>query len=300
MPTNDNKPVNVNISRIPRDVGRGRLNDILLLFDNLDGHRPERDPVYFPIRTSDVFFVHIVNGWMRVMVNMVETRVDAGYVLSIMPNCVFQAIEASADMRFFCFTINEALHDQLLEKLGVHMALTERYARWFQTAVDEETTRISIDMYREILKEISLPDYPTKQLVVERYCEIMFLKCIYRFENKVDKNRFDGIPTRRVQIYRDFLALLETDFREHREISYYAERLCLTPKYLSTVVKEVSGKHGSKWIEDYVMLEAKVLLRQGHYNIKQISNMLNFPSQSMFGRFFKKNAGYSPKEYKQL
>ena len=105
---------------------------------------------------------------------------------------------------------------------------------------------------------------------------------------------------RKEQIFRDFLTLLEQHFTQERSISFYADRMCLTPKYLSTIVKEVSGKHGMQWIDEYVTLEAKALLRDNSLSVKQVSDQLNFPSQSMFGRFIKKMTGYSPKQYKQL
>ena len=105
---------------------------------------------------------------------------------------------------------------------------------------------------------------------------------------------------RKEQIFKDFLTLLEQHFTQERSISFYADRMCLTPKYLSTIVKEVSGKHGMQWIDEYVALEAKALLREGSMSVKQVSDKLNFPSQSMFGRFFKKMTGYSPKQYMLL
>ena len=138
-----------------------------------------------------------------------------------------------------------------------------------------------------------------KKEVLQRYCEIWILKSVSSREG-VHHPELRKPVGRKEQIFRDFLTLLEQHFTQERSISFYADRLCLTPKYLSTIVKEVSGKHGMQWIDDYVALEAKALLREGTMSVKQVSDKLNFPSQSMFGRFFKKMTGYSPKQYMLL
>lgn len=82
-------------------------------------------------------------------------------------------------------------------------------------------------------------------------------------------------------------------------MQFYADRLCLTPKYLSQVVHAVSGRHAGDWIRDYVILEAKALLKSGQYTIQQVSDMLNFANQSFFGVYFKKAVGCSPTVYKE-
>jgi AraC-like DNA-binding protein len=75
--------------------------------------------------------------------------------------------------------------------------------------------------------------------------------------------------------------------------------LSLTPKYLSQIIKASTGKSANEWIDEYVMLEAKALLKSTTMTIQQISDELNFPSQSFFGKYFKRCEGVSPKEYRE-
>jgi AraC-like DNA-binding protein len=96
-----------------------------------------------------------------------------------------------------------------------------------------------------------------------------------------------------------FLAVVKENYREQRQIKFYSEKLFLTPKYLSRVIKERSGKSSGEWIEDHVMLETKALLKSTNKTIQQISDELNFPTQSFFGKYFKRRAGFSPKEYRK-
>jgi AraC-like DNA-binding protein len=79
----------------------------------------------------------------------------------------------------------------------------------------------------------------------------------------------------------------------------YADQLYLTPKYFSKVIKDNSGASASEWIDNYVILEAKALLKSTNMTILQISDELNFPSQSFFGKYFKRVVGVSPKEYRE-
>lgn len=102
------------------------------------------------------------------------------------------------------------------------------------------------------------------------------------------------------ELMRRFLGEVEASYRHERQLAYYADRLHLTSKYLSSVVKNYSGKTASQWIDDYVILEAKALLKSTNLTIQQISEELSFPSQSFFGKYFKRMTGRSPKEYRAI
>lgn len=100
-------------------------------------------------------------------------------------------------------------------------------------------------------------------------------------------------------MFEKFKNILFKDFISQRSVQYYADALNVSRKYLSEVIKNNSGKTASDWINDIVILEAKVLLQNKDLTINQISNTLNFPNQSGFGRFFKKCEGISPLEYRR-
>ena len=81
-------------------------------------------------------------------------------------------------------------------------------------------------------------------------------------------------------------------------MSFYAKQLNITPKYLSSVVKEVSGKTAARWIDESVILEAKALLKYSGMSIQEIAYHLNFSTQSFFGKYFKRYVGMSPLAYR--
>jgi AraC family transcriptional regulator, transcriptional activator of pobA len=109
------------------------------------------------------------------------------------------------------------------------------------------------------------------------------------------------VPSETTQnpIFEKFKEILSKDFLSQRSVQYYADVLNVSRKYLSEVIKNNSGKTASDWIDDIVILEAKILLQNKELTINQISDTLNFPNQSGFGRFFKKCEGISPLEYRR-
>lgn len=106
------------------------------------------------------------------------------------------------------------------------------------------------------------------------------------------------IHNRAEEYFRQFTELLGEHYKHERSVGFYARQLCITPKYLTTLIKHISGKSVSEWIDNYVILEAKTLLKYSNMSVQEIAYYLNFPNQSFFGSYFKRNAGMSPSQYK--
>lgn len=105
--------------------------------------------------------------------------------------------------------------------------------------------------------------------------------------------------TRAESIFTNFIKLVEQNFRAERRVGWYAEQLCITPKYLSESVKAVSKRRPNEWIDNYVVMEIRVMLKNSTMTIKEISEQLNFANQSFLGKYFKEHVGMSPKEYRR-
>ena len=100
------------------------------------------------------------------------------------------------------------------------------------------------------------------------------------------------------EVMMQFLQLLRQHYRDHRDVGFYADKMNISAKYMTTLVKKASGKSAIQWIEDYVILDAKAQLSSTVNTIQQIAFDLNFPSQSLFGRYFKRAVGMSPSDYR--
>ncbi|MBR6262477.1 MAG: AraC family transcriptional regulator [Prevotella sp.] len=124
---------------------------------------------------------------------------------------------------------------------------------------------------------------------------------IYDIGNEIHQNQMNSPKrTRADAIFNDFINLVKNNFRHKRRVSWYGQQLCITPKYLSETVKQVSHKTPNEWIDYYVTLEIRVLLRNSTMSIKEISQHLNFPNQSFLGKYFKEHVGMSPSNYRRL
>lgn len=100
------------------------------------------------------------------------------------------------------------------------------------------------------------------------------------------------------QLFGEFMSLVKRHHTSCRGVRFYADKLCLTPNYLSGVVKEYTGKTATEWVNDFVVVEAKIMLKDTSFSVQEISDRLNFPDQSTFGKYFKKIVGVSPKVYR--
>lgn len=103
--------------------------------------------------------------------------------------------------------------------------------------------------------------------------------------------------TRRNDYVREFVRLVYLHYVRERSVSFYADRLFISPKYLSLLVKQTTGRSAAAWIDEFVLMEAKNMLRFSGKNIQQVAYALNFPTQSSFGKYFKHLTGMSPSEY---
>ena len=96
-----------------------------------------------------------------------------------------------------------------------------------------------------------------------------------------------------------FLNLVEVEYRRHRDLSYYANRLCKSAKYLSRVIMEATGRSATDWIERCVIMDAKAQLSSTQKRVSEISDDLNFASPSFFGKYFKRLTGLSPRAFRE-
>ena len=160
---------------------------------------------------------------------------------------------------------------------------------------------------------------PKDALVIERYMRDMFELCkqasrpfgkeqlnhiflAFLYEIGMQGQKYSppliGHLTRKEELVIRFANLVSNHFRQERTVLFYADALNVTPKHLTETVKEINGKSAGEIIDDFVILESKLLLEKPENTIAQVADVLNFSDQSFFGKYFKRFTGISPKEYK--
>ena len=126
-----------------------------------------------------------------------------------------------------------------------------------------------------------------------------FLYDIISLANNPEFLEITNIHQSRNQDYfARFMQLVSQYCKKERKVHFYASKLCISSKYLSTIIKEVSGKTPSRWIDEVIMSEAIFLLKYSNATVQEIAFQMNFPNPSFFGKFFKRYTGFSPKTYR--
>ncbi len=155
-------------------------------------------------------------------------------------------------------------------------------------------------VYRMMKKKMDEEKFSMKEEIVYSYLiSILFL--LYDAMNKSESSKTYANfkpDHRQMDLYNKFVKSVKTNYMNHREVAFYASDICISPGHLARIVKNVSGKTVSEWIKDYVILEAKVMLRLKKLAIYQISESLSFPNPSFFSKYFREKEGISPSQYR--
>lgn len=128
---------------------------------------------------------------------------------------------------------------------------------------------------------------------------MVYQQVLFRYKRLGSASTSKGHRASRNAYVHDFIKLVHVHYTKERSVRFYADKLCISPKYLSLLVKEVTGKSAARWIDDLVLMEAKNMLKFSGKNVQQVAYALNFTNQSSFGKFFKHLTGQSPTKYQK-
>ena len=160
----------------------------------------------------------------------------------------------------------------------------------------EESLRLMNDDFSLFRQRLDMPESPFKEEVVGRVMQIFLYDLWTVYSSEMSQMETNDNAAR---IFLRFLGLAQQDCRQQRDVAYYADKLCITPKYLSQVSRSVSGLPASEWITYYATFELVSLLNDQSKTLTEVADMMRFESASHFSRYVKKLLGKSPSEYRQ-
>ena len=262
----------------------------LLLFDNIN-----RVPIYEKPYASP-FIILCLNhqGWLKTIYDKQQKKFLQHDLVVIPPGHVMLALESSDDYLVSLLAISP----NFLQKLKRHHPFYFEHVDYRYNSIfhlNDEQYEGTLWHFR-MLHAISQVNHPDRDDLLVKQMEIgTQLIEFYLQENGLTAPEL----TPAQQLFHRFQNALVNHFHESREVQYYANLLCLSPKYFGSIIKEQTGISANEWISAYVIVQAKSLLRHSrNLNIQQISQQLGFSDPAAFTRFFKTNAGMSPKEYR--
>lgn len=254
-------------------------------------------PVYNgPKRINYILMALCQRGEARYTIDTRQQTVRQGDLLFVSERHIVDSYQSTPDFKCLCIMVTtEFYHSFVLNVKNVSSLLL--FSTENPVVKLTETEIHTYGNYYASIREKMVAAHPYRTEVVKALLLAMFYDMsgvIWRVEQQTSKNQ-----TRADALFARFIKLLEANFRSERRVGWYASQLSISPKYLSEVVKQVSKRTPNDWIDHYVVLELRVLLKNSTKNIKEITEELHFPNQSFLGKYFKEHVGMSPSEYRR-
>ena len=247
------------------------------------------DPIKFSTYTS----VFVKKGECQCELDLIKYTIKAPCVLGIKENQILQKLYVSDDFEVSFMVMSKRLTDSIFTLINTSSIFPLLNRTPVLNLLPEDI--MSLNVFYEYVRDlISRNDkvYGYQTLIYSMAA--FFYRDVTRYFSRID----DAFYTTQGRMSDRFISLVQKNFRSERFLDFYANEMSITPKHLSRTVKQQTGFTAVEWIERFVILEAKVMLRSSNMTIQQIADELNFPSQSFFGKYFKKSVGVSPKEYR--
>lgn len=279
-----------------------KLGNELILLDNLNEENETDDKRFrnFPIKLSFSVGIVCLSGHISFRINLNEYTLRDNDMLLCQNGDFGEFLSKSNDCRIIVIAFNDE-YFQNTQYSGSSVSLQRLFRENPFCRLSEEYVKEFVSIFCLMKSKISETDNAYRKGALMGYVQVLLYNAYYWFEAEVKAGKTrNGKSSRRDEIFDRFIRIVQKDYREHRSIIHYADVLCISPKYLSQVVKQSSGRLAGDWINDYVILEAKAMLKSRKYTIQQVSDFLNFTSQSFFGRYFKEKVGCSPSAYQKL
>ena len=255
-------------------------------FFNLDGQYQECDSLLCAI---------CMRGTATIKIRLQEYQMKRCDFLVIGPHIPFYIVEQSDDFHIDIIRAGLSIFDFATEDfLKIHLERLTRGCPICTLTARKLIMFHTIHSYLKLLVKVENNRY--RNLVVYEYIKIFFYEVCYILDNQHKRIK---IPKRDREITKEFFRSVESNFRNNRKVEFYADRIGVSPKHLAHVIHNVTGKYPSDWIEGYLLLESKKLLRKTKDSIQVISFDLNFATPSHFGKFFKDKTGQTPMEFRK-
>ena len=246
-----------------------------------------------PVKISAFTSVMVMKGEFRADISLSSFAMRGPSIVNIRPSQILTASNISDDFEAVAVVMSERLRDYLFLLSGEMPAFNIAASRSV-IPVAEEYVGDFRNFYDRLAALLAMRDNPFHFQAVGLAIMQFFCQTAWR----VYEPHIKDLPITGGMLSDRFLTLVRENFKKERFLDVYANELKITPKHRSRTIKTQTGVSAVEWIDRFVVLEAKVLLKSSRLNIQQISDNLNFPSQSFFGKYFKKQTGFSPKEFR--
>lgn len=286
-------PDNISIAEVKQKFNLSHIDDDLVLFDNL----ADMQIADGPHRNTGIIVGLCLQGGFHYTVNTEEHDITPGDAIIIHDGQVINNYRADDGSYGIGIMMTYGFFHEIVK--GVHelssLFLFSRSHPVFRLLPAEiQNVRNYFDLIKEKVDDKS--NYFRKDVARLLISAMIYdlSNAIYRIQQNNDRKQ-----TSAEKIFTAFIRLVEQNYRQERRVGWYGRQLCITSKYLSEIIRQVSRRTPNEWIDNYVIMELRVQLANTTKSVKEIAHEMNFPNQSSMGKFFKDHVGMSPLTYRK-
>ncbi len=279
-PCNAYRFISADLGFVRSVAGMQELNGSLIVFG-------------LPYRLTEGRIVYLRSGYIRMRANLRELTVTPRHLVVASPGTVIQLIEMSPDCDLSMLAFANSFMEGWQKEESLMAYLQGRLYLYLPL---EETAERRLETLFSLLWDI-LHDIPFQKEMIQNLISVLFHQIASLQKSSDSGEQYKC--TRQEEIFNRFVDLVNKYAIRERNVSFYAGHLCLTPRYLSTLIRQVSNRTVMDWVNEAVIQEAEILLRHSDKLVYQIADELNFPNSSFFCKFFRRMTGKTPHEYRQ-
>ncbi len=270
------------------------MENVNFLNDDYYIYRNEKvEPHTGPFKMDMTICGICLKGESKGRVDMIPFEIKAPAISIVLPGQIIEHEYCSDDF--------EGIYILMSERFNESLNLPDRFSNFLSVRnkpvvpLTDKQLDAMLTYCKMVQSVIKVTDNPNRMEII-RHLTIAFFYGLGYYFHKLP----DGVKeTRSEVLMRNFLKQVQAFHKQERKVEFYADKLCLSPKYLGTLIRQISNQTVMDWIEQSVILEAKVMLKHSNLLVYEISDELNFANPSFFSKFFKRLTGMSPQEYQK-
>lgn len=249
---------------------------------------------------NEFWLCRVLKGNAKVLFEQEERKVLANMIFVVQEGAQFKVVSSSRDMKMEVFVFDEPLMNVVYALLGAEADFGSlEMVFWSDKTVDEPFNRMLAADYDLLRVAVEQPNLVARNKMITALL-VHLLLTLYNASDRPENTTQKDNSKRSRQLLNHFFELVsENILLGQRGISFYAEKLCVSERYLFKVCKKETGKTPKDFINEFLVGQIKNALLTTEMTHQQIADQFNFPDQSAFGQFFKRREGMSPSEFRQ-
>ena len=281
------------------DINRAKTWTVSAVLDNdllLTEHINEAPIPNEPRKMNFIIIGLCTKGRLKYQLDTQDQYINAGDMIIVSENRIIDKYESSSDFEGLVMMISINFFHEIIQTVRDVNSLFI-FARSHPVISLENK---EIEAFKEYFHVIQKRLGDKGNFFRRDLIRSLLLAMLYDVGNFIYRFKETDRPQTRAESFcTRFIKMVEEHCKHERRVGWYALQLGITPKYLSEAVKSVSKRTPNQWIDNYVLMEIRVMLKNSTKSVKEISNEMNFPNQSFMGRFFKEHMGMTPREYRR-